>query len=102
VRLERTSGTTPDQITVSFQDTGLADGHHFATITLTSPATGEPLDVPVDVRIGVPSARVIATTAARFKIHEVIRGVNIGLGLLPPAAVWRRMEIATARSRSTK
>lgn len=53
VQVSRTSGSTPDSITVAFQDPGdLAEGSHEATLTFTSPdVPEESATLPVTVQL---------------------------------------------------
>ena len=52
VKLSATSGTTPAQITVSFQNAGLAEGAYTADITLTSPAwPGQSVVIRVELNL---------------------------------------------------
>lgn len=52
LQLSASSGTTPDDIIVTFQDTGLPEGTHTATITLISPAVpNESVIIDVEVTI---------------------------------------------------
>jgi len=53
IDLSDSDGDTPQQITVSYVESGLADGSHTTTITLTSlDVPGQTLYVPVEVIIG--------------------------------------------------
>ena len=52
VQLSATSGATPADITVTFNDAGMAEGIHTATITFTSPAApGKSATVRVQVTV---------------------------------------------------
>lgn len=52
VQLSATSGTTPDSITATFNNTGLSEGFYMATITITSPnVPGESVTINVEVTI---------------------------------------------------
>jgi hypothetical protein len=52
VQLSTTSGTTPDTITATFDDTGLPEGFYTATITITSPdVPGDSVTITVEVII---------------------------------------------------
>jgi hypothetical protein len=63
VQLGAHSGMTPDEVAVTFQNTGLAPGVHYATITLTSP------DLPPQTVL----VHVQVTVAGRLYLPLVIR-----------------------------
>lgn len=54
VVLSATSGTTPGTLTVSFNNTGLSAGTHFATITLTSP-NNPGTTTTINVQVVIPA-----------------------------------------------
>jgi len=85
-----TSGTTPDQLTVTVNPTGLATGAYSATFTITSPSSISTVTATVDLVVGAVAPPVLnaAANAASYSTGGVAPGENIvifGSGIGPPA-----------------
>jgi hypothetical protein len=97
VQLSAVSGTTPSDVTVTFNDTGLYPGLHTATITLSSPdVPGNTVVVPVHVTIDDERQTV--------HLPVILREWTGGLGpgpsptppvedvLVPVGATWKYLD----------
>ena len=57
IQLSKSSGFTGEELTLTFNDTGLGNGTHNAAVTLSSPdVPGQALNLAVSVQIGAGSA----------------------------------------------
>ena len=80
VHLSATQGTTPAQIDVTLDSTGLAPGQYGATITVNSDAGSQTINVAASV---ASSCVGDCDGDGSVAINELIRGVNIALGDAP-------------------
>jgi uncharacterized protein (TIGR03437 family) len=85
-----TSGTTPDQLTVTVNPAGLATGAYSATFTISSPSSISTVTATVDLVVGVVAPPVLnaVANAASYSTGGVAPGENIvifGSGIGPPA-----------------
>ena len=81
VILDPSSGSTPADLTVSYQRTGLDGSRGTATITISSGAGS----VPIGLEVVAPCTGDCNDNAL-VTVDELIRGVNIALGTLPVEA----------------
>jgi len=83
VELSADSGVTPDLITVSFDETGLAPGRYRGTITFTSdavPDTSKTVEVEASIPGATPTCNGDCNDDGNVTVDELIKGVNIALG----------------------
>ena len=90
--LSADAGVTPELITVSFDETGLAPGRYQGSITFTSdavPSITQTVEVELTVPGAVPTCAGDCDGGGTVTVDELIKGVNIALGaagieLCPP------------------
>jgi hypothetical protein len=83
LKLSTDAGVTPDLITVSFDETGLAPGRHGGTITFTSdtvPTTSQIVEAEVTIPGTGPACTGDCNGNGNVTVDELVRGVNIALG----------------------
>ena len=82
LRLSATSGTTPAEITVSIDPTGVPSGRYGGTITVNSNAGNQVVTIDASF---VPACVGDCDGNGTVAVNELILGVNIALGNAPAA-----------------